>query len=422
MAIDFACDRCGQELKVPDDWAGRRVRCKGCNRVLKVPDPFVSQLDSSIDMNALKSTESTGEEGEGEIVTEFAPIPKVTRGAARRAREERERGQTEVTCPHCGKQIKVIDPYTEMLCSSCWKSVPPLKQPEDIRHSGPKGSGAGAFYDELMSCFGYPLGALGSILLGMLIAAGAILLPVGLILMFVMGVALNPIAPKADVSWVPLLLAAMFALEGVYFSGVAYAGLLDAARETISQSDKAPDLTWNLASVGSGIVGYLTMVVAYGLVGVGVAYLVSGGEFVVPKSLDEVRQLLSPVTIVALALLTFTVPMATIGLCMMPGLGGFSPGRIVRSVGATIVHYLFMFIVVVLMLGVYLGIMSSVIGWAIETLMTVLRKGISEGLGALIMGLVAWAAIIGAGLYGALMMGRVHGLFARVFRQRLAFS
>lgn len=420
MAIEFTCDRCDQGLKVPDDWAGRRVRCKGCNRVLKVPDPFVSQLDSSIDMDALKSGE--GDSEEGEVVTEFAPIPKVTRGAARRAREEREQGKTEVQCPHCGKRIKVVDPYTEMLCSSCWKSVPPLKRTEDIHYSESTVVHAGAFYDELMSCFGYPLGALGSILLGMLMAGGAILLPVGLILMFVMGVALNPIAPKADVSWVPLLLAAMFAAEAIYFSGVAYAGLLDAARETIAESDKAPDLTWNLASVGAGILGYLTMVLVYGMVGVGVAYMVSGGEFVVPKSLDDVQQLLSPVTIVALALLTFTVPMATIGLCMMPGLDGFSPGRIIGSIGGTLVHYLFMFIVVVLMLGIYLGIMSSVIGWAIETLMTVLRKGISEGLGALIMGLLAWTVIIGAGLYGALIMGRVHGLFARVFRKRLAFD
>ncbi len=415
MPIEFSCDRCGQALRVPDDWAGRRVRCRGCNRVLKVPDPVTGQLDSSVDFDAL-----TGEAGgpDDGIVTDFAPIPKASRSAAGKDEDDK----LKVTCPHCGKVIKVQDPYSEILCSSCWKPVPPIQASEDYKIGGGAGRGAAAFYDEIVGVFGYPMGGLGSILAGMLAAGGAILVPVMIILMFVMGVALNPIAPEANVSWVPILLVAMFLVEGVYFAGMGYSALLDSAGNTVVDNDKPPTLTWNLTTVGSGIVGYVTLVLVYGLVFVGVNYAVSGGEFAIPTSVEQVRQLMSPVSILALVLLTFTVPMAVIGLCLSPGLDGLSPGRIIRSIAGTIVHYLLLVVVVCLVLGVYLGIMSSVIAWAIDTLMIVLRKGISEGLVSLLLGLVAWMILIGSGLYCALMMGRLHGLFARTFRSKLVFD
>lgn len=415
MPIEFACDRCQQELKVPDDWAGRRVRCRGCNRVLSVPDPLTGQLDSSFDVKALAGDKGEPEE---ELVTDFAPIPRAKRRTGRDGEDD-----LQVTCPHCGKVIKVQDPYSEILCSSCWEPVPPLEGGDastgPSRTRGPK---AGAFYDQIISAFGYPLDATGSILLGMLVAGGAILLPVGMVLTFVMGVALNPITPSANVSWVPMVLAALFAVEAIYFAGMAYSALLDAARNTVAENDKAPDLVWNPASVGSGIVGYVTLVIVYGAFFLGVNYLTSGGQMIVPTSVDQARQLMSPVTIVILVLLTFTVPMVIVGLAMMPGLEGLSPGRIIRSIAATIVHYLFLFVVVCFMLGIYLGIMSGVTAWAIETLMTVLRKGIDEGFSALMLGLLAWTVLIGSGFYCALMIGRLHGLFARTFRSQLAFE
>ncbi len=181
-------------------------------------------------------------------------------------------------------------------------------------------------------------------------------------------------------------------------------------------------MPWNLTTIGSGIVGYLTLVIVYGLAFVGLNYLLSGGKFVVPTSLEQATKLISPVSLLALAILTFTVPMAIVGLSLMPGLGGLSPGRIMRSIAATAVHYVFLFLAVCFVLAIYIGITSNVVAWAIEALMTVLRKGIEEGLGELAMGLLAWMALVGTGLYLALMMGRLHGLFARTFRARLAFT
>jgi len=417
--MEFECDRCHQKLGVPDKWAGRRVRCRGCNRVLVVPEPEEAPLGSSINLGALAAgTEEPSEP----LVTEFAPIPVAHRtGPADKTDRALKR-----KCPHCGKLIKVMDPYSEVLCSGCWRPVPPTDSIEPEKNDSERAQRAFertlAFYDGIVGVFGYPMGAIGAILLSMLVAGGAILLPVGLILMFVMGVALNPIAPGANLSWVPTLLAVMFLIEGVYFAGMGYSLLLDSTRLTIAGNDKPPELSWNPATVGSGLIGYAVLVLVYGSVYVGVNYVVSGGKTVLPTSLDEVRQLRSPVTIAALALLTFTVPMAVIGLASMPGIQGLSPGRIIRSIVGCFVHYLFLFVVVCIMLGVYFGLTAGVVAWAGDAVLKVLRQGVSKGFDTLLLGLLAWTILVGTGLYCAYMMGRLHGLFARTFRNRLAFD
>ncbi len=418
--MEFKCDRCGQQLVVPDKWAGRRVRCRGCNRVLVVPDEDAGTLGSSINLGALAA--STEEPSEEEVVTDFAPIPVVSRKDDSNAAKRFAR-----KCPHCGKTVQAQDLYSEVLCSGCWKPVPPSEEQLDLEammaaRASREFERVTGFYDELVGAIAYPIDSLGNILLGMLVAGGAILLPVAMILMFVMGVALNPIADEADTSWLSFVLAGMFMAEGIYFAGMAYTLLLEAARQTIAHNDKPPDLTWNLASVGAGIVSYVTLVVVYGLVFFGVNYVTSGGNVVLPTTRDEVRQLLSPLSMVVLAVLTFSVPMAIVGLASMPGLGGLSPGRIVRSIGGCFIHYLFLFVVTCVLLAVFLGITSAIVGWASEAVMKVVKKGISDGFDILLLGLLAWAVLIGTGFYCALMLGRIHGLFARTFRAHLAFD
>lgn len=49
--IKFACDSCGKSLKVPQEAAGRRVKCPKCSAAVTVPDP-----------NAAASDEAGGEE------------------------------------------------------------------------------------------------------------------------------------------------------------------------------------------------------------------------------------------------------------------------------------------------------------------------------------------------------------------------
>ena len=35
--LRFTCNQCGQKMKVPPEYAGKKVRCKGCQQTLRVP-------------------------------------------------------------------------------------------------------------------------------------------------------------------------------------------------------------------------------------------------------------------------------------------------------------------------------------------------------------------------------------------------
>ncbi len=35
--IKFSCNECGKSYRVPDEYAGKRVRCKGCSQVTAIP-------------------------------------------------------------------------------------------------------------------------------------------------------------------------------------------------------------------------------------------------------------------------------------------------------------------------------------------------------------------------------------------------
>lgn len=37
--IKFSCSECGQSYRVSDEYAGKRVRCKGCSQVNTIPQP-----------------------------------------------------------------------------------------------------------------------------------------------------------------------------------------------------------------------------------------------------------------------------------------------------------------------------------------------------------------------------------------------
>ncbi len=37
--IKFSCSNCSQAYRVSDEYAGKRVRCKGCNHINTIPQP-----------------------------------------------------------------------------------------------------------------------------------------------------------------------------------------------------------------------------------------------------------------------------------------------------------------------------------------------------------------------------------------------
>ena len=50
------------------------------------------------------------------------------------------------------------------------------------------------------------------------------------------------------------------------------------------------------------------------------------------------------------------------------------------------------------------------------------REGIGAGVAGMIGGLAAWSGVIGLGIYFGYVVGRILGLFARSYRDRLEFA
>src|SRR5262249_42758023 len=60
-AMKLRCPRCQSKIVVPDEWAGRTIRCKGCNKAFRIPRPaqtiVPTRIDTGVDLEDLASLE-----------------------------------------------------------------------------------------------------------------------------------------------------------------------------------------------------------------------------------------------------------------------------------------------------------------------------------------------------------------------------
>ncbi len=118
------------------------------------------------------------------------------------------------------------------------------------------------------------------------------------------------------------------------------------------------------------------------------------------------------------AIIGFPMPMSAIGIASSKTTDGLNPLRVLRSIGRTLGHYFFLDLILVLygaFAGVLIALVSS-LGGLTENLIS--NKQIAQ----LPSSFVAWFALLGAGLYCSYMLGRLVGLFARTFKDRLDFD
>jgi len=260
------------------------------------------------------------------------------------------------------------------------------------------------------------------ILLGMAVALAAIAIPAGGILAFAAGSSLNPISKATDVSWVGLFVAIMFILEGIYFSLVNYHILIDSIRTTASGGEVPPSLTWTPASLGAALLGYIALIGYYAAILALVLLWAGGGTIDFANTARVLERLRSPGTLAILAVVTFMVPMNLIGLASGHSIDGLNPVRVLRSIAAVVGHYAFLFLIVVFYFGIYMGLVAAVMSWAGNAIINAVRHGIQQGVQTLAMGLLAWAVVIGLGFFISYSLGRILGLFARTYRDKLDFD
>jgi len=93
-----------------------------------------------------------------------------------------------------------------------------------------------------------------------------------------------------------------------------------------------------------------------------------------------------------------------------------------KSVGRVAGQYVFLFLIVLLYLGIYVGLMVLVMGWAGPAIAESAAKGLGAGIVKMLGGIGAWAVVMGLGFYFAYSIGRILGLFSRTYKESLDFE
>ncbi|HEX8340496.1 MAG TPA: HEAT repeat domain-containing protein [Tepidisphaeraceae bacterium] len=60
MAIQFACEQCGTQFSVKDEFAGRKTKCKKCQAIITIPLTSMESADDPVDLGTIAGLSATG--------------------------------------------------------------------------------------------------------------------------------------------------------------------------------------------------------------------------------------------------------------------------------------------------------------------------------------------------------------------------
>ena len=404
------CPSCSKSLNIPDKYAGKKVKCPSCEQPIRIPNaqpvPDAEADDGGFDLASLGDMESHGQA----VVFERRGKPMTLKEAqaaqaSKTAAEQTEKKPTDPRmriCPRCQKKVTSNDIYVDLICSHCGAPIPgqELASEEKARYLDSMANRMGkgvSFYAGFTGALIYPTRAITAIGLGAAIAVGTIAVPLLGILAFTQAGALNPLTAdesKDSAAWVGMFLTVMFSVEAAYFGAVAFHVVIDAIRATTALNEQPPNLTWNVINLGAALGGYVALLFGYALV----VLLMIGG---VPTSADDFANLMKPLSLLILSLMTFSVPMNIIGLSSTTAMDGLHPVKVAKSIGKTIGHYFFLFLIVLIYLAINFGIMYGVMSWAGPKIEAAATRGLDAGFGNMLLGVLAWGIVIGSGFYFA---------------------
>lgn len=430
--MKIRCPRCQKKLNIPDKYAGKAIRCPACHRAFRVPKPVAgvggADAPTELDLEGLAQLEAgSAEMGANELADAQADID-----AKKLAQEKDEKNVRR--CPKCNARTKIEDPQIEVLCSNCWTPIPALVKEgaKSAKRKAGQGTGAGGFYAELGTAITYPIPALGSLgtAVGVAILAG--LIPVIVVtamsnLMEQGAVGTVEGVKAADLSGVALLLVGIFGLEVVFFSAVALHAFLDVVRTTCVDNDRPPNLTWSPSEWGKSLVAYLVLAIYYVLATYVVTLLtIDDGvlSYLTSGNVKEIPVVGGTGFIVGMVVVSIGIPMNLIGIAIGSSLvEGLNPVNVIKSMSRTHVHYVFL----VLILSVYAiligGAFTAILfDWFIPQLDTMYKSSAEGDIMQVGLALLAWGLVMGLFFFGAYVLARLHGLFARTFRKELFFG
>lgn len=420
------CPNCKKVLQAPDEWAGRKVKCPGCKKPIALPKGGAAEPELNLDLNSLEAIEDAGEA----LVFERKGKPLTLKQAQQAVATDKPPPKADPhvrTCSKCGQTLRSEDIYSDLMCRNCGATVPgaEIESKENLKAKYTSAMAGRmttkvSFYTGFTSAAIYPLPAIANILLGMGIALATIALPLGGVLAFTESSSLNPINERGadgggSAAWVGVFLTVMFIAQGIYFGAVGYYILIDTIRAVTAGNEQPPNLTWNVINLGAALGGYAALLAFYAIV----LIALMGG---IPTGMDDLASISAPWKLMVIALLTFGVPMNMIGLASSHAFDGLHPVKVFRSIARLLGHYTFLFLIVLLYLGFYVGLMWAVMSWAGPAIADAATHGIKNGLVKLLIGVCAWAVVMGLGFYFAYSIGRILGLFSRTYREEIEFE
>ncbi len=386
--------------------------------------------DDDVDLESLAGLEAAA------VELDPGEVHQVEAHTAETATTEKDAPGTR-RCPHCGKLVKDPDPHVEILCSQCWNPIPPGRAGAGTnagrlifgRGRGPAETG---FYGGLGSVFAYPFGASGSLLTAMGTAIGLILLPVAMATALVRTTEQANVGTDhlqmAELTGIQAGLMGLFLLEVLFFVLVGLHALVEVTRTNSVGQDKPPPLVWNPTAWGETILG-LAAVLA-----VNIALVVGTAWLTAPEMLETITSLSAlgldaamdaletPALLTVVLILGFFFPMNLIALACGKLTQALNPVRIMRSIYGTHVHYVFLFILFVVLVVAFIGLANVVLEWFGGEMRNMQTAASAGNLFDVAAGLISWAVVMGAGFYCVYLIGRVLGLFARTFFKDLAFD
>ncbi len=430
--MKIRCPTCQTKLAIPDKYAGKTIRCPSCNKAIKVP-AMRSAVSSAGGGAAVNLEDLAKLEAQ---TTELSEEERIDLESQAAPREEEAAAATVRVCPHCNYKSKVANPLVDVLCPHCWKPIPALvggaagpKQSREYR--GATATGAGGFYSELASSVIYPLPALSSLLTAAGIAFMAALAPVAIMtgaanLMEQSAVGTAEGVKEADLSNVQLILIGVFAAEVFVFAAIAIHAFLDVVRTTSIGDDAAPKLSFSPNHWGKSFGSYVLLSVYVAVATYIVAYLTVGEDFLDFLKQQDVNGLIQAggaAFVVGMLIVLFFVPMNLLGMSLGSVAQALNPVNVVKSVGRTHAHYVFLVLILVVYGGIFgYAFVAIMFDWFMPQ-MNEMTSGASAGkVLAVAPPLLAWGGVMVFFFYGSYVLARLHGLFARSFRKQLEFG
>ncbi len=412
--MKVTCPKCHKVIQAPDEWAGRKVKCPGCKDMIKLPESLDGSArdDLGFDISSLGALER-GEVLIRERKGKPLSLKEAQEMAAQAPSEEAAPAPRDPSiriCPKCKQKVRCLDPYAEVMCGYCGTGIPSQMEnalakykPETIIETKQV-----SFYSGFTTAISYPVRAVASMLGATFILPIVVILPIGAFVALQILQAQNEVSGAADIGWVNPVLGIAGVVIKLYLVAMGFFVLVDTLRVTLIGEEIPPPLSYSPSRIIGVLVPYLPLMGAYAVL-FALAYFL----FIGPPEQDNLH-----IWILFTAIVGFPMPMSAIGIASSKTTDGLNPLRVLRSIGRTLGHYCFLDLILVLygaFAGVLIALVSS-LGGLMENLIS------NKQIALLPSSFVAWFSLLGAGLYCSYMLGRLVGLFARTFKDRLDFD